>query len=877
MNPSRQIQPPSAALWLLKRLFLYRVQYDLLEDMEEAFNDTLSRQSHQQANRWFWRQTLKSSLLYFNNSLKGSAMMLQSVLKTAMRSIKRQRHYMAINLIGLSIGLASALLIFLFVGNEFRYDRHHEKAERIYRLALDANLSGEAIRDTKTPSLLAFTLLETYHEVEQAARIRRGDDVFVRRGDVQYREERLFFADSTLFNIFSLPLSAGDPRYVFALPNSIVLTPQSAQKYFGDADPMGETLQLQNGEDFIVTGVTAALPQTSHFPFDFLANFASHPLNQQDSWISNDVISYFLLREGASIEALEAKLPDFERKHIGGLIEQFMGTTYDDFLASGSRFGFFIQRLLDIHLHSDLTGELGNNGDISNVLVLTAIALVILLVASINFINLATAQSIERANEVGIRKVLGSLRGPLIRQFLMESVVQCLAAFLLAIVLTAVALPHFEHIIDRPIPLDILATWYFIPAVVLGVLFIGLAAGIYPAFVLASFRPIAVLKGKVHRGLKGKNFRSALVIFQFTASVALLICALVIQQQIRYARNKPLGFDKSQVLVIQNSTAAGGQAHALKEALMQAPCVSTASFSNGLPLLGLTGNIYRKRSSEDTHNYTLIRLAVDYDFLETYRLTLDSGRPFDRTRLTDSTAVLLNQTAAQLLKWEEPLSRQLINAGDPERPLDVIGVLKDFHLRPLQAGMFPLVIAISQIQSGRYLSIRLKPNESAGAVDEISRIWRQFVPGQPLDYLFFDDRFDHLYRTEIHMGRVITSFTALALFVACLGLFGLASLTTRMRTKEIGIRKVMGASVPRIMGLLTREIVIWVGIANLAAWPLAWWAMSRWLNGFAYRIDLSLWVFLGSGAAAMGIAVLTVMQLTFRAAQRRPVKTLRYE
>ena len=804
-------------------------------------------------------------------------MMVQSVFKTALRSMKRRRTYMGINLIGLSVGLASVLLLFLFVGNEFRYDRHHENARRIYRMALDANLSGEAIRDTKTPALLAPTMVQSFHEVEQAARIRQGHSVFVRRGDVQYREERLFFADSTLFDVFSLPLSAGDPHYVFASPNSIVLTPQSAQKYFGDADPMGETLQLQDGVEFIVTGVTESLPETSHIPFDFLANFASHPLSQQDSWISNDVVTYFLLREGALIQDLEAKLPDLERQHIGGLIEQFMGMSYDDFLASGSRFGFFIQSLLEIHLHSDLTGELGNNGDIHNVLVLMAIALVILGVASINFINLATAQSMERANEVGIRKVLGSLRGPLIRQFLMESVVQCLAAFLFAVILTALALPHFENIIDRSIPLDILSTWYFVPAVLLGVLFIGLAAGIYPAFVLASFKPIAVLKGKVHRGLKGKTFRSSLVVFQFAASISLLICALVIQQQIQYARNKPLGFDKSQILVIQNASAAGMQGQALKAALLQKQSVSSASFSNGLPLLGLTGNIYRKNGADDPHNYTLIRFAIDHDFIDTYRLTLNAGRPFDRTRLADSTAVILNQTAAELLKWDAPLNKYLSNAGDMEHPLQVIGVFRDFHLRPLQEGMFPMLAVIGRADDNRYLSVRIQPGMAAIAVDEISSIWREFVPDQPMDYLFFDDRFDHLYRTEIQMGRVIGSFTALALFVACLGLFGLASLSTKMRTKEIGIRKVMGASVPRIVTLLTREIVLWVCIANLLAWPMAWWVMGKWLNSFAYRVDLSIGVFLVSGVSALVIAVLTVMQLTLRAAYSRPIKTLRYE
>ncbi len=838
--------------------------------------DILEEEGNFKASKWYWLHTIKSLTLYVGMQMKGQYMMIQSAIKIAIRNIKRHANFALINLVGFGVGLASCILIFMFVANELRYDRHHEKAERIYRMALDASLSGETIRDARTPSPMAFTLKNTFPEVEHVVRLFM-NGVYVKYGDVQYKEDAFLYADSTVFDVFTIPLAVGDPETALTLPSGIVLTPETAQKYFGEKDAMGEILTLQDGTEYIVTGITEKLPETNHFQFDFLAAITSHNISRRNIWLANDLCTYFTLHKEANIEDFAAKIPDLEREHVGAIVELAMGMSYDEFLESGSRFGFFIQPLLDIHLRSDLGQDLGINGSMSNIYILSAIALIILLVASINFINLATAQSMKRANEVGIRKVMGSYRSQLIKQFLMESILQCILAFILAILLTALAHPHFENIIGQPIPLNILTTWYFIPGLLIGVVLIGIVAGSYPALVMASYQPIVVLQGKLHKGLKGRKFRNGLVVFQFAASISLLISALVIQQQIKYLRNKSLGFDKEQVLVIQNASAIGSHAEVFKNIILKDDGVINATYSNGLPLLGLSATILQKLGSDDPHNYTVIRLDVDYNFYDTYRLSLIDGRSFTQKRLTDSSAIILNETAVELLALDQPLGSKMIFAGTPETPLTAIGVYKDYHLRPLQEEMFPMVTTIMNTADINFMSIRLKPEQIVGTIDRISEYWSNVVPGQPMDYLFFDDQFDILYRTELKMGQLIISFTILALSVACLGLFGLVMLTTQMRTKEIGIRKVMGASVARILTLMTKEILIWVVVANIIAWPISFYLMQNWLNGFAYRIAMPYHLFLFAGFITLSVALVSIIQVAVKAANKRPVETLHYE
>ena len=869
--------PPRLALWVLGNLFDYRLNYDIEEDMREAFLALQQSRGAQSARRWYWRQTLKSFFRYHQFQLRGSFMMMKSAITTALRSMRRQRVYAAINIVGFATGLASCLLIGLFVANELSYDRHHAHADRIYRMGLEANVSGEEIHDARTPSPMAFTLLSECPEVEQVTRIFSPGPIHVQIDDRKTKEERFLYADSTVFQVFSIPLAVGDPRTALAQPSGLVITPETARRCFGDADPMGKRIQLGDGTHFLVTGITEPMTHNSHFQFDFLGAYASQARSRRPIWLASDAHTYVLLREGADIASLEQKLPDLERKYVGALIERAMGVTYDQFIASGSRFGFFAQRLLDIHLRSALSNELDTNGSVTAVLTLSAIALVILLIACINFVNLSTARSIQRANEVGVRKALGSHRGQLVRQFLTESVVQCVLAFVIALGLMAAARPYFQSMMQNPMSLGVLDPWLVVPVLLLTVLLVGLAAGIYPALVMASYQPMAVLRGKIHAGIKGRRFRAALVIFQLTASVGLLISAMVIQDQMRYMRNKPLGFNPQQVLVLQNLQPLGSGRLALKQALLQSSNVESVTYSVGLPFLSLAATIFQKAGQGDSHNYTLVSLGVDSDFMKTYGIQLLQGRTVEGSRVTDSSAVLISETGARLLGLEEPVGQHLIRAGDLGETLEIVGVVRDFHLTTFRDQLYPMVMMITPLEAAQYLSVRIRPERVEETLRHITEVWNQYVPGQAIDYLFLDDQFEDNYKADLQMQKLIGAFTGLALLVACLGLFGLASLTTKMRTKEVGIRKTLGASIPRIVSILTKEIITWVAIANLLAWPLAWWAMGRWLQGFAYRTSLSLWTFLLAGFMALAVALITVGQLTYKAATRRPVETLRYE
>ncbi len=807
--------------------------------------------------------------------------MWRNYLTVALRNIRKHKGFSLINIAGLAIGIASCLLILLFVQSELSYDRFHEKAERIYRVGFTFHVGTNQFDAALGPCPLAAALVDDFPEVQSAARIfarqSRGGDVFVRFGEKRYKENKFLWADPELLDILTIPFIKGSPGEALALPNSVVMTAAAAAKYFGQEDPIGKMLELGDGSLYMVNGVTESWPEHSHFHFDFLASFSSLPKSKDLDFYDTAVFTYILLRENASIDELESKLPEFSGKCLAPIIEKIMAVPYEEFLESGNFIGFMTQPLRDIHLRSKWGNELEPQGSFNTVIIFSAIAMLILIVACINFINLTTARATQRANEVGVRKVVGSSRAQLVRQFLSESIFLSFLSFLLALIFVELALPVFNNLVGKKFSFSHIFDWSSLLFLLIGAFFIGIAAGSYPAFLMASFRPVVVLKGKIQSSMRGRRFRDALVIFQFCASIILLVGTAVIYTQLHYIRNKELGFDKEHVVVIQRAEKLGSQQLAFKNQLYQNPDVLSVAFTDSLPQMLLEAKVFQKEGEGSQENNTLITITADYDLLETYGLKMIAGRYFEREHSTDSTAVVLNETAINALDIQDPLEKRLVLVGLKRKPMDIIGIINDFHMESLHTKIGPTAVILVGARPSVLLSVRVRPGDLPKTLDFLEDKWREFTNNQPFEYAFFDDQFDMLYKAEIQAGKVITAFACLAVFIACLGLLGLASFTASQRTKEIGIRKVLGATTSGILVLLNKDFVKRVLVANLIAWPLAYYAMNMWLQNFAYRIRANIWMFLASAVIALLIALFTVSYQTIRAARGNPVDSLRYE
>lgn len=808
--------------------------------------------------------------------------MWRNYLKVALRNIRKHKGFALINIAGLAIGIASCLLILLFVQSELSYDRFHEKADRIYRVGFTFHVGTNQFDAALGPCPLAAALVEEFPEVQSVARIfarqSRGGDVFVRYGEKRYKENKFLWADPEIFDILTIPFVTGKPAEALAQPNSVVMTVETAVKYFGQEDPVGKMLELGDGSLYMVNGVVQSFPEHSHFHFDFLASFSSLPKSKDLDYYDTAVFTYMLLRENVSIEDLKSKLPEFSGKCMAPIIEKIMAVPYKDFLESGNFIGFMTQPLGNIHLRSKWGNELEPQGSFNTVFIFSAIALLILIVACINFINLTTARSTQRASEVGVRKVVGSSRGQLIRQFLSESIFLSFLSFVLALTFVEIALPVFNSLVGKGFSASHILDWPFLLVLFIGAVVIGMAAGSYPAFLMASFQPVSVLKGKIQSSMRGRRFRDALVVFQFCASIVLLVGTAVIYTQLHYIRNKKLGFDKEHVVVIQRAEKLGTQQLAFKNQLYQNPGVLSATFTDSLPQILLEAKVFQKEEGEGSQeNNTLITITADYDLLETYGLEMIEGRYFKKEHSTDATAVVLNETAIKALNIQDPLEKRLVLVGMKRKPMDIIGIINDFHMESLHTKIGPTAVILTGARPSVILSVRMRPGDLTKTLGFLEDQWREFTNNQPFEYVFFDDQFDTLYKAEIQAGKVITAFACLAVFIACLGLLGLASFTASQRTKEIGIRKVLGATTKGIIVLLNKDFVKRVLVANLIAWPLAYYVMNKWLQNFAYRIRISIWMFLASAVIALLIALFTVSYQTIRAARGNPVDSLRYE
>jgi putative ABC transport system permease protein len=808
--------------------------------------------------------------------------MLKNYLKIAVRNFVRHIGYSFINIFGLAVGIACCLLILLFVRDELTFDRHNEKIDRIHRIGISGFVNNAVFDGVVTPSPMAKALVSEFPEVEAATRLRNFGFPVFRYGDKVFSEERVFWVDASFFDVFTVPFISGDPKTALEKPLTIVLTRSMARKYFGDEDPMGKTLNADRRRDYVVTGVVEDPPRNSHFHYDFLAALETYDDSRSPVWISNNYLTYVLLREGASPRAFAAKLGDLVKTHVGPQIQAATGISLEQFFASGGKYGYFVQPLKDIHLRSHYDFELEPNGDIAYVHIFSIIALGILAVAVINFVNLATARSSSRAREVGIRKTIGSYRGQIVRQFLSETILTSFLSVLVALLVVQFLLPAFNSITGKELSMPYTQNPLTIPALLALVILVGILAGIYPAFFLASFDPVTVLKTETSGRSRKSHLRNVLVVFQFAVSIILLIGTLVVHGQMKYIQTRNLGFNREQIVIVEKTDDIGRELRAFKQELLGNPRIVSATNTANLIGGGDFGNSAHKlagATGEETH--LLWTYASDADFAKTYEIEMAAGRYFDAERPADTQAVVINESAVKALGLEDPVGKQIIAIGPTEErsvTFTIIGVTKDFNFQSLHTEIKPLIIRYFGPENfGRFLSVRVRPENIRQTIAFMEKAWRRFAQNQAFEFRFFDDHFARIYQSEERTGRIFLSFSILAIFIAGLGLFGLSAFIAEQRTKEIGIRKALGASVAGISILLAKQFTKWVIVANVIAWPLAYVYLHAWLQRFAYRAAISPWTFVLTSLLVFAFALLTVSYQTIKAATADPVKSLKYE
>jgi putative ABC transport system permease protein len=797
--------------------------------------------------------------------------MLKNYLKVAFRNLFKHKAYSFINILGLALGMASAILILLFVRYERSYDRFHENAGRIQRVAVRAMIGNTKIRQTSTPAILTPTLLEHYPEVERSVRFQDSfEGVTVKYGDLIFNEYRVGSTDADFFKVFTIPLTAGDPDTALEEPNTVVISEATAQKYFQGEEALNRILNI-DGLDFRVSGVMADFPHNSHFHFDLLRSLNTYRDRLDDpNWFANNFLTYLLLHEGASAASFEAKFPDLVRNYTTA------GQDYDGWVARGNYWEYYLQPLTSIHLHSDLNGEFEANGSAAYASASFLIALFILLIAAVNYMNLATARSANRAREVGIRKVVGSTRGPLLRQFLAESLAASFLALVIALALVHILLPAFRALTMRDLSMTYLEDPLVIPALLGLALFLGIVSGAYPAFFLASIRPIKVLHGRYQSGSRNSSLRNALVLVQFAISIFLVVGTLVVERQTEYMRSQNLGFDKEHVVVLKTPVSLGEQSRTFKDQLLSLPEISAVSGSNTTP--GRAFSNWGCMAEGLDESITLNMCICDAGYLETMGLEMVEGRFFSRKFSTDDRAIVINEAAAKVIGWDEPIGKTISFGRDAT--FTVIGVVKDYHYESLHQSVRPgALMAQPGIWGSQedYISARILPGDIPRTLSRIRNVWDTFMKGYPLEYSFLDSDYNELYQNEERTGRIFTVFAALAIGIGCLGLLGLASFAAEQKTREIGIRRVLGASVPGIMMLLSRDLLRWVALANLVAWPLAFFAMNKWLQNFSYRIGLNWLFFLLAGLVTLFIAWFSTSFQAYKAANTDPVTALKHE
>ena len=808
--------------------------------------------------------------------------MLKNYFKIAVRNILRNRLYSFINIAGLAMGIASCLAILTFVRDEFSYDKFNKHADRIYRAAFSVRVNGHGFSGPASPAPLGPQVAHDVPDVVAYTRLYLEGSHTVAYKNKAFNEEKFFWADSTIFDVFTIHIVEGEPKTALTQPNTIVINESTARRYFGNENPLGKVVVVDRQNNYVITAVFKDFPQNSHFHPDFIASLTTLQDSRNTAWLTNNYYTYFLLRRGANLRNFQGKLDQEVTDHAASQLKEFTGSSYKDFLAAGNRYGYRLQPLTSIHLSSPF-GEIEPGGYAPLVYVFIAIAIAILFIATVNFVNLTTARSAKRTKEVGVRKSLGAPRLHLIRQFLAESLLMTAISVVMAVVIIELFLPLFSDIVGRKMGFDLFGDPLLLPALIGFVVVVGIFAGIYPALYLSSRPSVTALKSSATEGGRKSKLRNTLVVSQFAVSIILFIATFVIYSQMGYVKTADLGFQKAGLLVVNGADHLSGKFQSFVHELGGNRDVVSITNSSAIPG-NLGGNhAYKLEGSGSEQPENTCVLVSDNDFAKTYQLKMASGRFFSAEHPSDTGAVVVNETMARFYGIKNMVGRRLLfpgpKGGNEWVPFEIIGVVKDFNYAWMHEPIRPLAIILPRYEGyvGSYVTARLAPGNPAKGITAIQSAWKKYAGNEPLNYSFLDDDLHQLYSLDFKTEEIVGLFSALAIIIACLGLFGLAAFTTEQRTKEIGIRKVLGASVPEVTRLLSLQFAKWVLIANIAAWPLAYLLMSKWLSLFAYRTNLTPWLFIGSGALALVIALATVSAHAVKAATANPVESLRYE
>jgi len=806
--------------------------------------------------------------------------MLNNLIKHSLRSFKRQRAYIIINVLGLSIGIACSLLIALYVINEANYDKFNTKKDRIFRAILNGKLGGQELTIATSAAIMGPTMVKEFPEVEDFLRMTGHGPTVIDYDNQPFSEEHLVEVDSSFFNFFSIPVLKGDPKNLLNAPHKAVLSESTAKKIFGNENPIDKTIKI--GSDTIrytISGVMGDIPGNSHFEANILSSFMTNPRSKNPVWLSNSFSTYLLLKPNTSYKNVDEKIPEMLKKYVGPEVQQYLGVSVDDFEKQGNKYRFFLQNLKDIHLDNSIQQEFKAASDPKFLIIFGSIAVLIVLIAAINFMNLSTAQASRRAKEVGIKKIGGSTRGMLITQFLSESFMLSLVSLVLALIIILVTLPYFNNLLGTHLALKLFNSWYTIPLLLIFTVVVGFLAGSYPALFLSSFNPYEVLKGSVKNSMKNGRLRSILVVFQFAVSILLIIGTMVMYRQISFMLNKDVGFNKEQLIVIDRAHALGTKMKSFKEAVKDIPGVVNITSSTAVPNRVNNTNGYRIEGRKD-ESFLMVTNWVDYNFLDTYGMSLVSGRFLNESYTTDKEACLVNEstiknfgiTDIQKTRFMEPQDSGKMNY------LPIIGVVKNFNFVSLRNPIEPYIFKFQNDgMLWGYITVRLTAQNYSQTISAIESKWKEFVQNNPLQYYFLDEDFEKMYIQEKQNAQMAVIFSILAIFIAALGLFGLTSFTVEQRTKEIGVRKAMGSTVTGIYVVVSREIIILVSISALIAWPLIYFIAENWLEKFYYRINLGVFSFIAGLTIALGIALLTISYRILKAANINPSQSLKYE
>jgi len=810
--------------------------------------------------------------------------MIKNYFKIAARHLVKQKMYSAIKIGGFALSIAACLLIALYIKDELSYDKNWSTADRIYRITGEYDIGGKITSGADWPAPMAKALREDFPEVEKVGRFMDaplfygGGSNQLRRADVEQNtfEEGFSYADQDMLEILEVPMVYGDRAHALSEPNTIVLSKSKTDKYFPGQNPVGKIMILNNDTKtpYKIGGVMQDFPTTSHIHYDFLLTMTGHELweNEQSTWMASNYLTYVLLKPGTDPAQFQNKLKLIITKYYLPVLKETGYAEADNF---AQKLKVLAQPIKDIHLYSSNIDDRLEKGDIKIVWLFGAIAVFILAIACINFINLSTAKSANRAKEVGLRKVVGSHRISLVKQFLTESLLFSVLSFALGILTAILLLPYFNLLSAKSLSIPWTA-WWLLPMMIASSIIIGVMAGLYPSFYLSSFKPINVLKGQVSRGTKNSILRNGLVVFQFSTSIILIISTLVIDNQTQFMLNKKIGFDKDQVLLVQGTNTLENKTEAFKNELLKASEIKAVSVSDYLPVSGTKrdGNTFWREGkvNEDPGVFSQ-KWQVDYEYMKTMGMHIVEGREFSKDMKSDSAAVVINRTMVEKLGLKNPVGQRLENGW---QKFTIIGVMEDFNFESMRQDVAPLCLVLG-IYKSSIVAVKINGADTKTVISYVSFVWKNFSPNQPFRYTFLDESFAKMYADVQRTGSIFTSFAVLAIIIACLGLFALSAFMAEQRNKEIGIRKVLGASISGITAMLSKDFVKLVFISIIIATPIAWWAMTKWLQDFAYRISISWWMFVVAGFIAVMIALITVSFQSIKSAVANPVKSLRTE